>query len=123
MSTVHVPAPPVPCTRPVASLTDAQLHQLDGGRLALYLVTGKGNRAAGKHYLLEEIPTPLTGRAFRLTPFSTDKLAGDAVEYVVVLDGPDTTCTCPGHSFTAGRKHASALVAFMAEGRLPGRAA
>ena len=122
MSTLHVPAPPVPFTRPVASLTDAQLHELDGGRLALMLMTGTGKRAKQKFYHVEPIPTEIGGRAFRLTPFSQDTLA-DGTEYVCLLHGPDSSCTCPGHCYSGGCKHISALLAFAAEGRLPRRAA
>jgi hypothetical protein len=61
------------------------------------------------------------GRAFRMTPLATDKLANGERDYVVLLAGPDSSCTFPGHSFTGGCKHASALLAFAAEGRLPGR--
>jgi hypothetical protein len=100
-------------------LTDARLHKLDAGRLALVLTTGKANRAKQKFYHLEEIETQLGGRAFRLRPFSTDTLATGENEYVVLLDGPDTSCTCPGHAYTGGCKHVSALLAFAAEGRLP----
>jgi hypothetical protein len=121
MSTVRVPIAPVPFSRPVASLTGAQLHELDGGRLALVLVTGKGRRAAAKFYHVEEIPTQIGGRAFRLEPFNTDKLATGESEYVVLLAGPDTSCTCPGHSWTGGCKHATALLAFAFECRLVGR--
>ena len=121
MSTVRDPVARVPFTRPVASLTGAQLHELNGGRLALVLVTGKGRRASAKFYHLQEIETQLGGRAFRLEPFSTDKLATGESEYVVLLAGPDSSCTCPGHCFTGGCKHATALVAFAAEGRLPRR--
>jgi hypothetical protein len=94
---------------------------LDGRRLARVLVTGNGHRESAKFYYVEEIPTQIGGRAFRLTPFSTDKLATGESEYVVLLAGPDTSCTCPGHSFTGSCKHASALLAFASEGRLPGR--
>jgi hypothetical protein len=121
MHSLRAPAPPVPFTRPVASLTGAQFHALDGGRLALVLVTGKSRRASAKLYHVEEIPTQIGGRAFRLEPFSTDRLATGESEYVVLLAGPDSSCTCPGHCFTGGCKHATALVAFAAEGRLPRR--
>jgi hypothetical protein len=124
MDTIASSAPAVNgFTRPVASLTGAQLHELDGGRLALVLVTGKGSRAKQKLYHLEEIDTQLGGRAFRLTPFSTDRLADGETDYVVLLHGPDSSCTCKGHTFTGGCKHASALLAFAADGRLPRRAA
>jgi hypothetical protein len=121
MSTVRVPAAPVPFTRPVASLAGAQLHELDGGGLSLVLVTGKGRRAAAKLYHVAEIPTQIGGRAFRLTPFSTDQLATGESDYVVLLADPDTTCSCPGHSWTGGCKHATALLAFVSLGRLPRR--
>jgi hypothetical protein len=101
-------------TRPVASLTGAQLHAVDKGRYTLILLSKKSS----KFYHVEEIPTPLGGRAFRLTPFTTDKLATDASEYVVRLDGADSCCTCKGHTFTGGCKHVSALAAFAAEGGL-----
>jgi hypothetical protein len=122
MATVRVPVALVPFTRPVASLTGAQLHELNGGRLALVLVTGKGRRASAKFYHLQEIETQLGGRAFRLEPFSTDKLATGESEYVVLLAGPDSSCTCPGHCYTGGCKHLSALLAFATDGRLPRRA-
>jgi len=121
MSTLRVRVAPIAFTRPVASLTGAQLHDLDGGRLALVLGTGKGRCTSFKFYYVEEIPTQIGGRAFRLTPFSTDKLATGESEYVVLLAGPDSSCTCLGHCFTGGCKHASALLAFAAEGRLAGR--
>ena len=122
MATVRVPVALVPFTRPVASLTGAQLHELNGGRLALVLVTGKGRRASAKLYHVEEIPTQIGGRAFRLEPFSTDRLATGESEYVVLLAGPDSSCTCPGHCYTGGCKHLSALLAFATDGRLPRRA-
>jgi hypothetical protein len=109
----------LPFTRPVASLVDAQLVECDGGRLALVLLTKKGI----KYYHVEEIETQLGRRAFRLTPFSTDKLAGDETDYVVLLHGPDSSCSCPGHTYTGGCKHISALLAFASEDRLPRRAA
>jgi hypothetical protein len=118
MTSLHVPRPPVTLSRPVQSLTDAQLHELDGGRLALVLMTSTGKRAKQKFYHVEEIETEIGGRAFRLEPFSMDRLATGESEYVVLLDGPDSSCTCPGHSFTGGCKHVSALLAFAAEGRL-----
>jgi hypothetical protein len=105
----------------VASLTAAQLYELDGGRLALYLVTGRRNRASGNHYPLEEIETRLRGQAFRLMPFRTNKLAAGETDYVVLLGGPGSSCTCPGCSYTGRCKHLSAILAFQAERRQPGR--
>ena len=122
MSTLRVRVAPIAFTRPVASLTGAQLHDLDGGRLALALVTGKGRCASAKFYYVEEIPTQIGGGAFRLEPFNTDKLATGESEYVVLLAGPDSSCTCPGHCYTGGCKHLSALLAFATDGRLPRRA-
>jgi len=124
MHTIASPAPAVNgFSRPVASLTDAQLHELDNGRFALVLMTGTGKRAKQKFYHVEEIATEIGGRAFRLTPFSQDTLADGSGEYVCLLHGPDSSCTCPGHCYSGGCKHISALLAFAAEGRLPGRAA
>jgi hypothetical protein len=88
--------------------------ELDYGRRALVLVTRKGS----KFYHLFEVPTQLGGRAFRLEPFSMDRLATGESDYTVLLAGPDTSCTCPGHSYTGGCKHASSLLGFQAEGRL-----
>jgi hypothetical protein len=103
-------------------LTGAQLHELDNGRRALVLTTGTGNRAVQKFYHLAEIDTQLGGRAFTLTPFSTDRLAMGESEYVVLLAGSDSSCTCPGHCYTGGCKHVSALLAFAADGGLSRRA-
>jgi hypothetical protein len=102
------------CTRPVGSLTGAQLHEVDKGRYTLILCSKKSTT----FYHLEEIETQLGGRAFRLTPFTTDRLATGETEYVVLLAGSDSSCTCKGHSYTGGCKHVSALAAFAAEGGL-----
>jgi hypothetical protein len=98
MHTIASNTPAVNGTRPVGSLTGAQLHAVDKGRYTLILCTKKHS----KFYHVEEIPTPLGGRAFRLTPFTTDTLAGDETDYVVLLAGPDSSCTCKGHTFTGG---------------------
>jgi hypothetical protein len=60
------------------------------------------------------MPSAIGGRAFRLTPSILDKLA-DGEEYHVLLNGPDSSCSCPGHSYTGGCKHVSSLLHF-AEG-------
>jgi hypothetical protein len=120
MHTIASSAPAVNgCTRPVKSLTGTQLHPLDDGSHVLILFTKKGS----KFYHLSEIETQLGGRAFRLEPFTTDKLATDEDEYVVRIDGADSSCTCSGHSYTGGCKHVSALLAFAAGGGLSRRAA
>jgi hypothetical protein len=117
MSSVLDPVPPAnPFTRPVASLTGANLYD-EAGVLGLQLVTGKGTAAKAKWYALEAIPTQLGGRAFRLTPATGDNLAAGETDYVVLLAGPDSSCTCPGHTYSGGCKHVSALLHFQAEGR------
>jgi hypothetical protein len=115
---MHMIVSPAPAvngyTRPVKSLAGAQVHQLDAGRHVLILFTRKGS----KFYHLDEIPSAIGGRAFRLAPFTTDKLATGESEYTIRLDGADTSCTCPGHQWTGGCKHVSSLLAFAAEGGL-----
>ena len=109
-------------TRPTANLSGVGLF-VENGVTLLSLVTGKGNGTRAKWYRVEEIETQLGGRAFRLTPavYSKldSKLAGDETEYVVLVNGHDSSCTCAGHQFTSGCKHVSALTHFAAEGRLP----
>ena len=105
-------------TRPTSNLSGVGLF-VENGTTLLSLVTGKGRAVKEKFYRVEEIPTQLGGRAFRLTPAVYSKLAGDETEYVVLVNGPDSSCTCAGHQFSSGCKHVSALLHFAAEGRLP----
>ena len=102
-------------SRPVTSLSSSFLFENDG-IFSLQLVTGKGSRTTSKWYRLTRIESDF-GTAFRLTPTMGDVLAS-GTEYEMILDGAETTCTCPGHSYTGGCKHASALLEFRDAGRI-----
>jgi hypothetical protein len=118
MSILSVCEPKVyPVSRPVASLTGAALY-IENGVMLLTLVTGKGRRAASKWYTVKEIESQISGRAFRLTAAIYCKLAEGETDYVVLLDGPGSTCTCRGHTYTGGCKHLSALLQLQNEGRI-----
>jgi hypothetical protein len=108
-------------TRPVACLSGCELHECNGV-LRLQLVRGKGNATKVKWYAVERIESDF-GIAFRLQAAMGDKLAGGETDYVVLLDGPDSSCTCKGHTYSGGCSHVSALLHFQAQRRLPGRAA
>jgi hypothetical protein len=104
-------------TRPVACLAGCELHECNG-ILRLEIVRGKGKALKSKWYAVEQIEAHF-GVAFRLTAAMGDKLAAGETDYVVLLDGPDSSCTCKGHVNTGGCSHVSALLHFQAEGRLP----
>jgi len=103
-------------TRPTANLSGAALF-VEGGHTFLSLVTGKGRAIKEKFYRVEALPSDF-GNAYRLTPVLYSKLT-DGEHYDVLQDGPASSCSCPGHVFTGGCSHLSALLHFDAEGRLP----
>jgi hypothetical protein len=105
-------------TRPTANLAGCELHVYDNGVVLLQLVTGKVRSVKEKFYRVEEIPTELGGRAFRLEPAMGDKLAAGETDYCVLVNGHDSSCTCAGHQFSGGCKHVSSLLHFAAEGRI-----
>jgi hypothetical protein len=108
-------------TRPVACLSGCELHDCNGA-LRLLLARGKGKATKSKWYAVEPIASNF-GLAFRLTAAMGDKLADGETDYVVLLDGGNSSCTCKGHAYSGGCSHVSALLHFHAQGRLPGRAA
>jgi hypothetical protein len=113
-----VPAVNPAFSRPTANLSGCDLFTAPNGITVLTLATGKGARYRKKTYHVEEIPSAIGGRAFRLTPGGLDTLANGEAEYTVLLNGPDSSCTCPGHQWTGGCKHLSAHLHFAGEGRL-----
>jgi hypothetical protein len=112
-----VPAVNPAFSRQTANLAGCDLFTASNGVTVLTLATGKGRGYREKTYYVEKVPTQLGGRAFRLTPGFLDKLA-HGEEYHVLLNGPESSCSCPGHSFTGGCKHVSALLHVTAEGQL-----
>jgi hypothetical protein len=104
-------------TRPTANLSGADLFRHENGVNVLTLATGKGRSLRLKMYHVEEMPSDLGGRAFRLTPSVLDKLA-DGQEYHVLLNGRESSCTCPGHQWTGGCKHVCSLLHFAEGGEL-----
>jgi hypothetical protein len=105
-------------TRPTKSLAGCGLFRHVSGIAVLTLATGRGRSLKTKQYLVEEVPTQLGGRAFRLTPSVADTLANNETEYVVLVAGADSSCTCPGHGYTGGCKHLSSLLHFTEGGAL-----
>jgi hypothetical protein len=92
-----------PPTRPVKTCDRALLH---GGEL---VEIGTGRKT--KQYHVTPAPADW-GAAFTLV----NRVTGEVYD---VHFGPDAvTCSCPGHQWTNGCKHASALVRLVAEGRL-----
>jgi hypothetical protein len=113
-----IPAVNAAFSRPTANLAGVEFVHAANGITVLTLATSKGKGLRLKLYHVEEVPTQLGGRAFRLTPSVLDKLANGEAEYTVLLNGPDSSCSCPGHSYTGGCKHTSALLHFRESGAL-----
>jgi hypothetical protein len=105
-------------TRQTANLSGCDLFRHPNGVNVLTLATGRGNGLRLKMYHVDEVETHLGGRAFRLTPSTLDALANGETDYVVLLNGIDSSCTCAGHSYTGGCKHLSALLHFAGKGEL-----
>jgi hypothetical protein len=99
-------------TRPVKTCTAYTLYE-HAGYLTLEIISGRVN----KWYRLTPAASDF-GAAFCLEGGCGDKLAGGAESYDVLLDGRNTSCTCPGFCYTGGCKHASALLALQSEGRI-----
>ncbi len=88
------------------------------GLLTLEIVGQPSRRhAINKWYRVTRLASDF-GLAFRLNAACGDKLAAGAESHEVLLDGPRTSCTCPGHTYTGGCKHVEALAALVAQGRL-----
>jgi hypothetical protein len=83
-----------------------QLGPVAGGFL---LQIGAGRLT--KSYAVTPAPSDF-GTAYRVE----SRVEGKA--YDVLLDGPATSCTCPGFCYTGGCKHVAALLALQAEGRV-----
>jgi hypothetical protein len=102
-----VPAVNPAFSRPTANLAGVDLFHAPNGVTVLTLATGKGRSLRKKVYHVEEIPTALGGRAFRLTPGVSDTLAGGETEYVVLVNAHDSSCTCAGHQDACFARRAS----------------
>jgi hypothetical protein len=104
-----------------AALLDRRLQHECNGVLRLLLARGKGNATQFKWYAVERIDSDF-GVAFRLQAAMGYTLADGETDYVVLLDGLDSSCTCKGHTYSGGCSHVSALLHFQSQGRMPGRA-
>jgi hypothetical protein len=81
--------------------------------LFLEIVSGRKN----KRYRLTRLESAW-GLAFRLHAGAGDRLAEGCESHEVMLDRHQSSCTCPGFTYTGGCRHLSALLALQAEGRL-----
>jgi hypothetical protein len=73
-------------TRPAANMAGCDLFRHENGVTVLTLATGKGRGYREKVYYVEEVPSAIGSRAFRLTPGVLDKLANGEAEYTVLLN-------------------------------------
>ena len=101
-----------PFSRPVKTHTGHNLYEHEG-LLTLEIVSGRKNA----WYRVTRLASDF-GLAFRLNAACGDKLAAGCESHEVLLDGRATSCTCPGHSYTGGCKHVSALIQLVREGKL-----
>jgi hypothetical protein len=99
-------------SRPVKTCTGT-FFTTDCGRDRLCIDSGKKN----KWYVVDRLASDF-GDAYRLSPCCGHRLATGEASYEVLIAGRDTSCTCPGHAYTGGCKHVSALLQLRAEGRL-----
>jgi hypothetical protein len=67
-------------------MAGCDLFRHENGVTVLTLATGKGRGYREKVYYVEEVPSAIGGRAFRLTPGVLDKLANGEAEYTVLLN-------------------------------------
>jgi hypothetical protein len=79
---------------------------------------------AARGFLLFVGTTPKV-KSYEVTPLASDfgraftvRSRVEGREYSVLIDGHRSTCDCPGHTFTGGCKHLSALLSLIREGRL-----
>lgn len=87
--------------------------QTIGGATVLWLTAGKLTTA----YRLERLDTEIGGVAFQLS--KAHQCGDDEPEvYRVLLNGWDTSCTCPGHTFHNHCKHVDSLAALLAAGKV-----
>lgn len=96
----------------VKPVRSASLSTMTNGKLCLWLRSG-GNLDGV--YTLTPIPSDF-GVAYQLGKATPD---GCSESYDVLLYGRETSCTCPGHTYTGRCKHVLALEALTAAGKLP----
>ena len=98
-----------PARKPQRSAT---LGTMTNGKTVLWL-SEDGQVKNG--YILTPMPSAF-GTAYRL---GKADVGGCNVEYDVLLNGRETSCTCPGHAYRGKCKHVEALEALIAAGKLP----
>jgi hypothetical protein len=101
--------PVKPFTRPVKTAEHVQAHFGSVAGLGFLLTVGTAPKV--KSYEVRPLASDF-GRAF------TVRSRVEGREYSVLIDGHNSTCDCPGHTFTGGCKHLSGLLTLIAEGRL-----
>ncbi|HZY88620.1 MAG TPA: hypothetical protein VFE78_27605 [Gemmataceae bacterium] len=115
MSSITSPRPQVKAnsfTRPTKTYDGHTLHEVEG-RAVLEILS----RAKPKFYVLTALASDF-GSAYRLNKAAGAQVAASGESYDVLLDGVRSSCTCPGHTYTNGCLHLSALLALQGEGKL-----
>lgn len=97
-----------PAPKPQRSAT---LGTTTSGKTILWLTENGKARA----YVLTPLPSDF-GTAYRLG--KADNGDGHMEEYDVLLNGRETSCTCPGRTYRHTCKHVEALLALTAAGKL-----
>lgn len=100
---------PAPKVKPTRS---AQLSRMSHGKLLLGIYE---NGEPKYFYILEPLSSDF-GVAYRLGKSTPD---GCSDSYDVLLCGRESSCTCPGHTYTGHCKHLDAIQALTTAGKLP----
>jgi len=82
------------------------------GRNAVVRITQDGQAA---DYFLDRLPADF-GQGFLLEKVGDE--ARDNATYHVSLNGPESSCTCPGHAYGSYCKHVDGLAALVKAGKL-----
>jgi hypothetical protein len=118
MNSLRQPARKSSRTRPERHAT---LGNPVAGVYPLLLTVAKGQKVEKFGYYLSALPCDLGGRAFRLTKVE-HQIADGPDHYDVLIDGANHSCECLGHLRHGHKtvcKHAAALRALVAGGKLP----